>query len=304
MSTNAKYMITGATGQLGRGIVDHLLTLVPASEIAVLVRDPAKSADLAALGVEIRRGDYSDVEALKKAFVNIEKLMLVSTTAFADALTQHRNVVDAAKAAGVKHVHYTAIQRPEGSEFILDQVTEWDRVTEAALAASGMAFTVFRNTMYFDALPFMMGKKVMTDGIRAPGGNGVAALAARHELAEASAIVLSQSGHEGRTYTLGSGDAVSIAEIAGILSKASGRTIPYTNLTLTEFVAERAGQGLPEFVVVFLAEWFRAIGAGEFAEITGDLERIIGRKPLNAVEFIPGLFGLATPEQAALRPTG
>jgi NAD(P)H dehydrogenase (quinone) len=293
MSAHArKYMITGATGHLGRGIVEQLLKRVPATEIAVLVRDPIKSNDLAALGVEIRQGDYADVAALDRAFSGVEKLMFVSTTAFTDALRQHRNVVDAATKAGIQHVYYTAIQRPERSSFAISQVTEWDRATEAALAASGMDVTLLRNTMYFDALPLMLSSRALVDGLRAPAGNGLAALAARPEMAEATAILLSQRGHAGKTYTLGGSDAVTMADIAKILSKAMGQTVPYHAISAADFIAERSGQGVPESVAGFIGEWFEAIAADEFAEVTGDLERILDRRPLSAAQYIPAIFGV------------
>jgi NAD(P)H dehydrogenase (quinone) len=114
-----RILVTGATGHLGRGIVEHLLKLKPSSEIAVLARDPAKAVDLSAKGVEVRRGDYFDLESLKRAFAGVGKLMFVSTVTFTDGLTQHRNVVAAAKAAGVEHVHYTSIQHREGSNFVI-----------------------------------------------------------------------------------------------------------------------------------------------------------------------------------------
>jgi NAD(P)H dehydrogenase (quinone) len=263
---------------------------VPTSDIAVLVRDPGKAEDLSALGVDIRTGDYFDTKSLVRAFSGIDKLMFVSTVTFTDGLTQHRNVVAAATEAGVRHVHYTAIQRPELSDFTIPQISELDRETEKALADSSAVVTILRNTMYFDALPLMLSGDVLVAGVRAPAGDGRAALAARQELGEAAAIILAGDGHAGRTYTLGGSRTTSLAEISAILSSIAGKELPYVDVPVETYVAERVSEGLPSFVPPFLAVWFDAIAQGEFADVTGDLERILGREPLTAEQFVPGLF--------------
>ena len=133
----------------------------------------------------------------------------------------------------------------------------------------------------------MMGDDVLVNGIRAPAGSARAALAARAELAEAAAVVLAGSGHADRTYTLGGSETVSMSEIAAIVSSIAGTSLPYQNITPAEFIAARSAAGLPDFVASFLSEWFAAVAAGEFSEITGDLERLIGMKPLTAAQFLP-----------------
>lgn len=284
------FLITGATGQLGHGIVKQLLKRVPEKSIAVLVRDPSAAGTLASYGVEIRQGDYQDLASLESAFEGVDKLMFVSTTAFSDAITQHRNVVNAAESAGVRHIHYAGVQRPEHSEFVMSQVTEWEQVTEKALAASSMVVTLLRNSLYLDALPLMLGDDVFVNGVCAPAGSALAALAARAELAEAAAVVLAGTGHEGRTYTLGGSEAVSMGDIAAIVSTIAGKCLPYADVTPAAFIAARTAAGMPDFVAAFLSEWFTAVAAGEFAEITGDLERLIGRKPLTAAQFLPSVL--------------
>jgi len=283
-------LITGATGQLGGAIARHLAKRIPVSRIAALARDPAKAGDLTALSIDVRKGDYADAESLIAAFSGIDTLVFISTVAFSDAITQHRNVVASAKAAGIRHVYYTGIQRHDGSGFAISQVTDWERETERLVAESGMSVTLLRNAMYLDALPFMLGDVLLKGRIEAPAGQARAALAVRDELAEAIAILVADAGHEGRTYTLGGSEAVSMAEIAEILSASSGRRIDYDDIAVADYVAARSAQGLPDFVAAFLAEWFVAIGAGEFAEVTGDLEAILGRKPLTAAHFLLAQF--------------
>ena len=288
-----KYLVTGATGQLGRGIVENLLNRVPAHQIAVLVRNPSAVAEFASLGVSVRQGDYEDRSSLDAAFNGINKLLFVSTTAFSDAITQHHNVINAAATAGVHHIHYTGIQRPANSSFKISQVSEWELATERALAESGMAVTLLRNVLYLDALAFMLGDRLLIDGVRLPAGKAGAALAARSDLAEAAAVVLTQAGHEGRTYSLGGSEAVSMANIAQIVSSIADKRLPYVEITREAFIDERVAAGLPRPVADFLSEWLAAVAAGEFADVTGDLERIIERKPLTAAQFFRNTF--ATP---------
>jgi NAD(P)H dehydrogenase (quinone) len=140
--------------------------------------------------------------------------------------------------------------------------------------------------MYLDMLPLGFGKNITEVGIRVPAGNGIAALAGRRDLAEGTAVVLSGEGHEGKIYTLGSGEAVSMADMAAAISDASGREIDYRDAPVAEFVSARVKEGFPEPAATFFAAWFQAIAAGEFASVTGDLGRLIGRKPQSAREFL------------------
>jgi NAD(P)H dehydrogenase (quinone) len=137
--------------------------------------------------------------------------------------------------------------------------------------------------MYLDTLPF--GKSVTEVGIRVPAGRGVGAFASRRNLAEGAAAVLSSDGHEGKLYTLTGSEAVSMADIALAMSEASGRGIDYREVSVAEFIAARVNEGFPVPVANFFAAWFQAIAAGEFSEVTGDLERLLGRPPQTARDF-------------------
>jgi NAD(P)H dehydrogenase (quinone) len=286
----SKYLVTGATGALGSQVVDSLLQRVPANDIAALVRDPKKKQPLIEKGIEIREGDYLDPSSLEQAFKGIDKLLLISAPAFTDATAQHANVIEAAKRCGVRHLIYAATQRVEGVDFEIPQVTEWDKKTEGLLEKSGLEVTILRNSMYLDMLPIGFGKNVTEVGVRVPAGNGVAALASRHDLAEGAAAVLSSDGHEGKVYTLGNSRATSILDIAATISKVIGRKIDYRNVAVAEFVSARVQDGFPEPAATFFAAWFQAIAAGEFAEVTGDLERLIERKPQSVEEFLSAAY--------------
>ena len=185
---------------------------------------------------------------------------------------------------------YAATQRVEGVEFEIPQVTEWDKKTEGLLEKSGLEFTILRNSMYLDMLPIGFGKNVGEVGVRVPAGDGVAALASRHDLAEGAAAVLSSDGHEGKVYTLGNSRASSLSDIATTISEAIGRKIDYRDVPVAEFVAARVQDGFPEPAATFFAAWFQAIAAGEFAEVTGDLERLIKRKPQPVEKFLSAAY--------------
>jgi NAD(P)H dehydrogenase (quinone) len=288
-----KYLITGATGRFGSQVVEFLSQRVPTNKIVALARDPNKLQALAEKGVDIRQGDYLNPRSLEEAFTGVERLLLVSALAFTDAVTQHANVIEAAKRSAVRHVTYTAIQRAKDSGFEIPQITEWDRQTEVLLKASGLAWTILRNPMYLDMLPLGFGKNVTDVGIRVPAGNGLAALASRRDLAEGTAAVLSGEGHEGKIYTLGSSNADSMSDVAAAISEASGREIDYRDTPVAEFVNARINEGFPEPAATFFAAWFQAIAAGVFAEITADLERLIGRKPQSVREFLSAVYAVS-----------
>ncbi|MFC6139282.1 SDR family oxidoreductase [Paraburkholderia silvatlantica] len=281
--TMSKILVTGATGGLGGQVVEFLQRRVPAGNIVALARDPARLNALAEKGVEVRRGDYLDPVSLESAFAGVDKLLLVSALAFSDVVKEHRNVVEAAKRAGVRHLHYVSLQQAEGSAVDIPPVTQWERETEALLHASGLDVTILRNTMYFDTLPF--GKRVNDVGILVPVGNARGAFASRRDLAEGAAAVLSSNGHAGKLYTLGGSEAVGMADIAAAMSEASGRQIDYREVSVAEFIEARIDEGFPALVANFFVAWFKAIAAGEFSEVTGDLERLIGRRPQTARDF-------------------
>ena len=276
-------LVTGATGGLGNQVVEFLLRRVPAGNIVALARDPAKLHAFAEKGVQVRAGDYLDPASLERAFCGVDKLLLVSARAFTDAVTQHSNVIEAAKRVGVRHLYYISLQHVEGSTVEIPQVTQWENETEALLHTSGLNVTVLRNTMYFDTLPF--GKSVTEVGIRVPAGRGVGAFASRRDLAEGAAAALSSDGHEGKLYTLTGSEAVSMADIALAMSETSGREIDYRELSVAEFIEARINEGFPAPVANFFAAWFQAIAAGEFSEVTGDLEHLLGRPPQSARDF-------------------
>ncbi|WP_199906953.1 NAD(P)H-binding protein [Aeromicrobium chenweiae] len=240
----SKILVTGASGNLGRKTLRHLLKRRPATDLVGLARDPAKAADLAAEGIEIRTGDYFGYESLVRAFGDIEKVMLVSTHALTDRNRQHYNVITAARQAGVKHIVFNPVIRKEGSAFRLAGVTADDIFVEQTLMASGLTYTLLGNPPFLESLPFYIGEKAYESGVRVPGGDGKVAPASRDDLAEAGAVVLTDPGHENRTYSLHGDPAVSFADIAHILSDIRGVPVPYIAVSEEEHISNHVAAGL------------------------------------------------------------
>ncbi|TCU18251.1 SDR family oxidoreductase [Rhizobium sullae] len=281
-----KILVTAASGYLGRKTLQHLLKRRPASDLIGLARDPQKAADLAAQGIEIRKGDYFDYDSLLNAFADVEKLMLISCAPFTDRNTQHYNAITAARQAGVKHVAYTAIIRREGSNFNLSECTAPDIFAEQTLKASGLTYTIVRQPAFLETFQFQFGDKVYEKGLRVPAGDSKQAPASREDIAEAQAVVLTEEGHDNKTYSLTGEPAVSYAEIAQILSDARGVPVPLIPVTDEEYMANYAAEGLPEPYAAFALEWVHAANLGEWGDLTGDLERLIGHKPLTTAEYL------------------
>lgn len=282
----AKTLVTGATGNIGRKTLQHLLKRLPASNLAGLARDPTRAADLASSGIEVRQGDYLDPESLLRAFDGIEKLMLVSATAFTDRDTQHRNAIAAARQAGVQHVVYMPIIHQRNSVFALPDIRDQDLFVEEQLKASGLYYTLVGHPPFIESIPFYIGSNVLEIGVHVPFGVGKAGFASREDLAEAHAIVLSEVGHENKTYALFGGPAVSFADVAETLSDISGRKVPYVASTDEHYVAHLTSTGLPEPAARFALGWVKGVNAGAWDGKSSDLEQLLGRKPMTTDEFL------------------
>jgi NAD(P)H dehydrogenase (quinone) len=277
-------LVTGATGGLGHETIDALLTTTPATEIAALVRDASKATDLAQRGVDVRQADYFDYPALVQAFQGIEKVLLVSSVAFTDRVSQHRNVIDAAKEAGVTHLFYTSIQR--SSRFVMPQVTESDLATEAYLQASGLVYTILKNGYYFEGLGYLIGSEVPEAEIRVPAGEGKIAFVKRTELAAATAALLTSEGHDNQEYTLTGSEAYSFHDVAREFSALAGRPIGYQSSEPAPYIAQQVASGFPDFVATFFAQWGEATQHGMLAEPHDTVERLLGRKPTSLQEYL------------------
>lgn len=266
-------LITGATGHLGALTVDHLLRRVPASDLAVSVRDPAKAAALAARGVEVRRGDFDHPESLD--FVGVDRLLLISTDGPDEArIAKQANAVRVAQEAGVGHLVYSSVIDAPTSPLGLAAV---HRATEELVRASGIPFTFLRNGMYHENYTLQLPGALERGVLVGSAGDGRNASASRDDLALAAAVVLTTDGHENTAYELTGPSAWTFAELADLASRKTGKPLAYRNVTDEEYVAGLTAAGFPAFVAEIFADIHAGIRTGVLAEVRPDLEKLIGR---------------------------
>ena len=287
-------LITGATGGLGRAVVENLLRTVSADQVSVLVRDPAKAADLQAQGVTIKQGDYTDYASLTQAFAGIDKLFLVSGNDVLNRVPQHTNVIKAAVQAGVKHLVYTSFQRKtEDGSSAVAFVAEAHLATEQLLKESGLTYTILKNALYLDILPLFMGPQVLETGtIYLPAGNGRGSYASRADMGAAGAAALTGTGHENKTYEIAANTTYSFEDIARILSDLSGKPIRYVSPTAEEFGTQLAQAGVPAEGIQMAATFSVAIAQGEFDFPDPTLATLLGRTPESATDFLKAAYNL------------
>ncbi|MFB7942239.1 NAD(P)H-binding protein [Streptomyces sp. NPDC004779] len=271
-------VVTGATGQLGRLVVDALLAdpAVPAGSVAAVVRDKEKAAGLADRGVELRIADYSRPETLAGAFEAGDRVLLISGSEVGRRVPQHAAVIDAAKAAGVAQLAYTGVLGGPDADF--DLAAE-HKETEALILASGLPYTFLRNGWYSENYTANLAPVLAHGAVVANAGEGRVASASRADYAAAAAAVLTgpASEHLGRAYELSGDEAWSLAEYAAEVAARSGREIAYTNVPAAAHLEILTGAGVPEFFAAILVDVDEAIARGALAVGTGDLARLIGR---------------------------
>ena len=285
-------LVTGATGPFGNAVVENLLKKIPASRIAVLVRDPAKAATLKAKGVDIRVGEYDNPDSLLAAFRGIDQLLFVSASDIAKRATQQANVVAAAIKAHVKSILYTSIQRKnETASSPIAFVAKTHLDTEKALVASGIPYTILKNTVYADMLPIFIGEKVLETGvIFQPAGEGKTPFALRTDMAEAAANILTGKGHENKVYEITGSQALSYREIAAMISEISGKQIKYISPAQEIFKKELSAAGVPDQYIGLFAGFGEGIRQGEFDHTDPALENLLGRKPTSVREYLQTIY--------------
>lgn len=285
-------LVTGATGNLGKSTIEFLLKKgVAPNNIAALVRNEDKAIDLKEKGITIRIGDYDNYQQLVEAFSGIDKLLLISGSDILNRLKQQENAVKAAKEAGVKHILYTSFERKNETDTSpIHFVAASHIATEAFIKQSGLVYTIFRNNLYLDILPWFFGENVLETGVFLPAGETKAALTLREDMAEAIANVLMNEGHENQTYSLSNHENVSMIDIAKSLSEIVGKTITYTNPTTQLYVETLSKANVPSEFIGMFAGFSEAIKQGEFEVSNTDLERLLGRKPISAKQYLATIY--------------
>lgn len=266
--------ITGATGHLGQLTFTELLKTVPASQLVAIVRNPAKAETLAQQGVTVRQAEYGDRPALTAALEGVEKLLLISSSEVGQRAVQHRNVIDAAKAAGVKFIAYTSLLHADRSP--LGLAAEHVE-TEQYLAASGIPYALLRNGWYSEnylaSAPAALAHGVFIGS----AGEGKIASATRADYAAAAAKVISSEGHAGQLYELAGDEAWTLSELAAELSKQSSKPVVYQNLSEADFAEALKGAGLPEAFANLLADSDVGASKGGLFDDSRTLSTLTGR---------------------------
>ncbi|EOI3491327.1 SDR family oxidoreductase [Cronobacter sakazakii] len=272
--------ITGATGQLGQRVIDTLLNTVAAQEIVAIVRNPAKAAALSARGVQVRAADYNDAAALTAALAGVEKLLLISSSEVGQRAPQHRNVIDAAKTAGVKLIAYTSLLHADRSPLGL---ADEHVATEKMLADAGIPYVLLRNGWYTENYLASVPPALEHGVFIGSAGDGKIASASRQDYAEAAAKVLTLDNQAGRVYELAGDHAWTLRDLTALLSKETGKTVAYQNLSEADFAAALTGAGLPEGFAKLLADSDIGASKGGLFDDSRQLSALIGR-PTTSLE--------------------
>lgn len=263
--------VTGATGQLGRIIVQKLKQKVAPRQIIALARNTDKASDL---GVEVRQADYEKRETLDEALREVETLMLVSSSEVGKRASQHANVIASARKAGVRRIVYTSLLRADTSPMSLapEHVQ-----TETALKQSGVAHTILRNGWYTENYTASIPGAVQTGALVGSAGEGRISSATRDDLAEAAVVVLTGNGHDGKVYELAGDEAYTLADLAAEISRQTGKDILYRNLPQEEYAAVLKSVGLPEGFAGAVASFDVDASSGALFDDGRQLSELIGR---------------------------
>ncbi|MGA5418421.1 SDR family oxidoreductase [Streptomyces pseudogriseolus] len=275
-------VVTGASGKLGRHVVEQLLEKVPAEQVTAVVRSPEKVADLAGRGIRVAVADYNAPETFDGLFAAGDKVLLISGNEFDKGrVRQHSLVIDAAKAAGVALLAYTSAPATLTATLADDH-----RGTERALLDSGVPYVLLRNGWYHENYTENLGPVLEHDAVVAAAGEGRISSASRADYAAAAVAVLTGEGHENATYELGGDEAWSFAEYAAELSRQTGREIVYNPVTPEQLTGILVGAGLPEPMAAMFAGVDAAIAEGQLVVDSGDLSRLAGRPTTPLAEAV------------------
>ena len=266
--------ITGATGQLGRLVIDELLKKVPAHEVIAAVRTPERAQDLQVLGVTLRTADYNQPETLHSALRGVDKLLLISSSEVGQREAQHNAVIEAARTAGVTFIVYTSLLHADTSPLGL---AGEHRATEALLKASGIPHAILRNGWYTENYAASIAPALTHHAFIGAAGEGRIASAARRDYAAAAAEVMTRDEQAGKVYELAGDDSYTLAQFSAEISRQSGEKVEYVNLPQAEFAAALKGAGLPDAFADLLADSDAGAARGALFDNSHTLSRLIGR---------------------------
>lgn len=268
-------VITGATGQLGRHVVEALLARdVPAAQIVAAGRSIGKLADLEVRGVQVRAMDYADAASVAKALEGANKVLLISGSEVGQRVEQHRTVIEAAKAEGVELIAYTSIANADTTGM---KLAAEHQATEDILKDSGVPFALLRNGWYLENYTEQLQGTLAQGALAGSAGDGKVSAASRLDYAEAAAAVLVAENQAGKVYELGGDHAFTLAELAQEISTAASQPVDYQDLPASDYAGLLAGFGVPQAFADILADSDLGIARGDLLVSGSDLRQLIGR---------------------------
>ncbi|WP_339869309.1 SDR family oxidoreductase [uncultured Algoriphagus sp.] len=277
-----KIGITGATGQLGKLVVEQLKIRTNASNLIALVRSPQKVQD-----IEARAFDYNDPESMEESLQGIHTLLLISGNEIGQRAMQHKNVINAAKEAGIKWIVYTSLLRADTSTLSL---AEEHLATEKHLNESDIPFTLLRNGWYTENYTGSIQGALAAGAFIGSAGDGKISSASRADFAEAAAIVLTGEGHEGKVYELAGDHSFTLKDLASEISKQTGKDIPYQNLSEQEYSKALQVFGLPDRIADGIALWDVSASKGDLYAEDKTLSKLIGRPTTPMSESVKAIL--------------
>ena len=281
-------LITGAMGKLGNAVVNHLQTRISKDDFILMTTDLNKAQTALAQGLNVREGNFDNPESLHEAFKGISKLLLISTMGM-NRFEQHKNAIDAAKAAGVEHIVYTSLSIKNIETSHVKNIMGSHFETEDYLIDSGLDYTILRNTMYADALLDIVGDLNTIRHIALPGGSGKVPYALRQEMGEAAANVLIQEGHRHQIYNVSGDSFCSYADIAQILSAHHGEDVSYEDIDVHAYMQTLQTYGFPDFMVDFTLGTVLDIRDQQYEVEPTDLSFLLGRPSKKMCEIVKAL---------------
>lgn len=279
--------ITGATGQLGQHVIANLLNTTPASQLVAVVRNPAKAEALSQQGVGVRQADYGDEAALTKALQGVDKLLIISSSEVGQRAPQHRNIIQAAAAAGVKFIAYTSLLHADTSPLGL---ADEHIATEKMLADSAIPYALLRNGWYTENYLASAPPALEHGVFIGAAGEGKIASATRADYAAAAARVISEEGHAGKVYELAGDNGWTLSELAAELAKQSGKKVVYQNLSQADFAAALKSVGLPAGLADMLADSDVGASKGGLFDDSHTLSKLIGRPTTALADSVKGIL--------------
>lgn len=278
-----RLLATGASGQLGHLVIEHLRRLDPDADITALVRTPQAAEELAPFRVTARIGDYTDPASLDAALTGIDRLLLISSSVLGQRAAHHKNVIEAAARSSVSLVAYTSILRADTSELSL---AAEHLATEKILHESGLPFVLLRNSWYLENDTAMLAPAVAHGAIIGSAGDGRLSSASRSDYAEAAALVLLNGAPAGTIYELAGDDAFTLTQLAAVVSQRTGKSVAYRNMSEAEYRTALLGMGLPDAMTTMLAQTGTATAKGALEDHGHVLSRLIGHPTTSLADAV------------------